>query len=256
MPKSRNGRRLACRRCCRRICAQPRETPASMARRAFTFAGEDGLFVLGSLGVEELPAGHGDDAGWDAGAVEFFAGLDRQADLGAGGDEDQFRLQPFCPICLRLRPERIRLCAGRRRRRISCGRSGRPFAVKGRRRSGRSVLFNAARHASRTSWASQGRMRARFGIARRAARCSTDWCVGPSSPRPIESCVKTNIDLNVREGREADRRTHVIGKRLERSAERNNAAVQGHAVHRRAHRVFADAEMDIAVRVPLGLKIG
>ena len=24
--------------------------------------------------------------------------------------------------------------------------------------------------------------------------CSTDWCVGPSSPRPIESCVKTKIE--------------------------------------------------------------
>ena len=27
------------------------------------------------------------------------------------------------------------------------------------------------------------------GIARSAARCSTDWCVGPSSPKPMESCV-------------------------------------------------------------------
>ena len=36
------------------------------------------------------------------------------------------------------------------------------------------LVNNAARHASRTSCASHGRMSARFGIARSAARCSTD----------------------------------------------------------------------------------
>ncbi len=29
-------------------------------------------------------------------------------------------------------------------------------------------------------------------MARSAARCSTGWWVGPSSPKPIESWVKTN----------------------------------------------------------------
>ena len=28
-------------------------------------------------------------------------------------------------------------------------------------------------------------------MARSDASCSTGWCVGPSSPTPIESCVKT-----------------------------------------------------------------
>src|SRR5699024_12402915 len=32
----------------------------------------------------------------------------------------------------------------------------------------------------------------RSGIARSAERCSIGWCVGPSSPRPIESCVQMN----------------------------------------------------------------
>ena len=36
-----------------------------------------------------------------------------------------------------------------------------------------------------------GRITVRFGIARSAARCASGWCVGPSSPRPIESWVKT-----------------------------------------------------------------
>ena len=41
------------------------------------------------------------------------------------------------------------------------------------------------------SLASAGRTTASRGIARSAARCSTGWWVGPSSPRPIESCVQT-----------------------------------------------------------------
>ena len=31
------------------------------------------------------------------------------------------------------------------------------------------------------------------GMARSEASCSTGWCVGPSSPSPIASCVKTKI---------------------------------------------------------------
>jgi hypothetical protein len=31
------------------------------------------------------------------------------------------------------------------------------------------------------------------GIARSDMSCSTAWCVGPSSPSPMESCVQTKI---------------------------------------------------------------
>jgi hypothetical protein len=47
-----------------------------------------------------------------------------------------------------------------------------------------------SRHASATSFASPGRMVISPGMARSDARCSIGWCVGPSSPTPIESCVK------------------------------------------------------------------
>ena len=43
------------------------------------------------------------------------------------------------------------------------------------------------RQAAATSFASQGRITLRPGIARREASCSTGWWVGPSSPSPIES---------------------------------------------------------------------
>src|SRR5262245_59319967 len=62
--------------------------------------------------------------------------------------------------------------------------------------------------------------------------------------------------LYMRQRGEADGGAHVIGKCLERSAERDDAAVKGHAVHGRTHRVLADAEMDIAVRGAVSLKIG
>ena len=44
-----------------------------------------------------------------------------------------------------------------------------------------------------TSFASAGRSVSTFGVARRLISASTGWCVGPSSPRPIESCVAIQI---------------------------------------------------------------
>ena len=57
------------------------------------------------------------------------------------------------------------------------------------RHTGPCVCSIATRHASAVSVASAGRMTVSSGIARSADSCSTGWCVGPSSPSPIESCV-------------------------------------------------------------------
>ena len=62
------------------------------------------------------------------------------------------------------------------------------------RPAGRSVFSSTVRHAHAVSFASAGRTTSRPGIARSEASCSIGWCVGPSSPTPIESCVKTNVD--------------------------------------------------------------
>jgi len=56
---------------------------------------------------------------------------------------------------------------------------------------GPSVRASAICQASSVSTASAGRSVHRLGIARSEASVSTGWCVGPSSPRPIESWVKT-----------------------------------------------------------------
>jgi hypothetical protein len=56
------------------------------------------------------------------------------------------------------------------------------------------VDFSATCQASAASTASAGLSTVWLGMARSAARCSTGWCVGPSSPSPIESCVMTKIE--------------------------------------------------------------
>ena len=42
---------------------------------------------------------------------------------------------------------------------------------------------------------SAGRNTVSPGIARSESSCSIGWCVGPSSPTKIESCVNTKIDF-------------------------------------------------------------
>ena len=54
----------------------------------------------------------------------------------------------------------------------------------------------ATRHALAVSFASPGRITTRRGIARSDAACSTGWCVGPSSPTPMLSWVKTKIECS------------------------------------------------------------
>ena len=58
---------------------------------------------------------------------------------------------------------------------------------------GRALLSIAQAQATTVSAVSPGRQTSRPGISRSDAACSIDWCVGPSSPRPMLSCVKTWI---------------------------------------------------------------
>jgi hypothetical protein len=51
----------------------------------------------------------------------------------------------------------------------------------------------AIAQATAVSTVSQGRQTSICGMRRRLATCSTDWCVGPSSPSPMESWVKTKM---------------------------------------------------------------
>jgi hypothetical protein len=58
-------------------------------------------------------------------------------------------------------------------------------------RWGRRALHGALAQATAVSRPSAGRQTSSPGMMRSEGTCSTLWCVGPSSPRPMESCVKT-----------------------------------------------------------------
>ena len=68
--------------------------------------------------------------------------------------------------------------------------AGRPWRESSNA-DGRVPSETADAQARAVSAPSHGRHTSRFGISRRAAACSTDWWVGPSSPSPMLSWVST-----------------------------------------------------------------
>ena len=79
-----------------------------------------------------------------------------------------------------------------------------------------------------------------------AGACSTDWCVGPSSPRPIDVVGEHMDHALLHQRRHADRVAAVVAESQEGAAKRNEAAVQRHAVHDRGHAELAHAVVDVA----------
>ena len=65
------------------------------------------------------------------------------------------------------------------------------FCLVSMRAVGPSFLSMAICQAMAVSLASAGLITQRFGISLKELSCSTGWWVGPSSPRPMESWVKT-----------------------------------------------------------------
>ena len=153
-------------------------------RRVSTAERQHGVLVVVVLLLEELPARHRDDAD---------VRLERLRPPRARG-------APRCPSrsrSPRARPRRAATACRRRAGRRSparprCGRSVGSFCRVSASATGPSGRSSAIRHAIEVSLASAGRTYQRFGIARSAMWCSTGWCVGPSSPTAIESCVQTH----------------------------------------------------------------
>ena len=89
--------------------------------------------------------------------------------------------------------------------------------------------------------------RGSFGMERNAAKCSTGSWVGPSSPTPMLSCVRTYITPLVHQSAQADRCLHIVPRRPKNVRTiRANAPVQAQAVGNARHRKFPYAEMDVA----------
>ena len=119
-------------------------------------------------------------------ALELLIGVDAESDLAAGADQDHRRLAVLGV------GENIGATGQTCGRRVA--RCGRRSAAPGGSAPDRPAGAGApmmTRHASTTSLASAGRSVMSPGMLRNATSCSTGWCVGPSSPTPIESCVKT-----------------------------------------------------------------
>ena len=111
---------------------------------------------------------------------------------------------------------------------------------------GASPERTASSQHSAVSTPSAGRNTLRLGMARRLASCSTGWCVGPSSPRPMEFVRHDVYHALAHERGKADRWPAVVGEDQERAAVRDETAVQRHAVHGGGHAVLAHAVVDVA----------
>ena len=109
-----------------------------------------------------------------------------QADFRAGGHQDQVGFAYRQSQKVHKRPSPTR----RRHPPTMRSRVGRAWRVR-ISAIGPSRRLTASFQAATVSLASAGRITVRLGIARSAARCSIGWWVGPSSPRPMLSWVKT-----------------------------------------------------------------
>ena len=138
------------------------------------------------LALEQLPARHRHHGRRDSFAGKPLARRQRQLHLGAGGED-----RDVAPLVARRPAGRRRARTGSRRC-APCAASAAPGG-SAPAPTGPSAWRSASSQHSAVSTASAGRNTSMFGIARRLARCSTGWCVGPSSPSPIESWVATKI---------------------------------------------------------------
>ena len=153
----------------------PRPAPTAAAPRLGTTR----------LAVEELPAGHAHDAGADALGGQLVAGARARA-------RPPTRSRSGSRPGRRRRRRRGRRHPWRlpRRAPLPSGRASAAPGGRGPAPPARAAAASTQRQVSATSFASAGRNTSRPGIARSDASCSTGWCVGPSSPTPIESWVK------------------------------------------------------------------
>ena len=183
----------------RRSATSRRVTPASMATRGTPRAARcrDTVCVLR---VEDTGAGHRDHAHLRLPCgQEPCAASSGQRDLRTGRDQDAARAarrsrrahsrRARCPrSALRCAPGRQGLARQDEARRA---------VVRARSRRPRPPPSPPYRRAAR---------RPCSGSGAGSPTCSTGWCVGPSSPRPMESCVNTRIDALLHQRRHAQRR--------------------------------------------------
>ncbi len=171
----------------------------------------------------------------------------RDLHLAAGADQDHVWGAIARPAARRRRARSRR--PGRWR-----GRASARSAARGSCAIGWSVALIAWRQASAVSLASAGadhREVRRRAQVRRAARSAGAW--GRPRPRPIESWVNPKIDGSCISAASRIEPLHVVAEGQERRAV-GTEVVQREAVDDRAHRVLADAEVEVAAVVVAGYR--
>ena len=212
--------------------------------------GQDGVLIFGILLFEEFPTGEGDKADVDAFCHQGIPGFDDEADFGAGGHEDEFRVA-FAQIREDVRA--LVQTAGRGKHipveggnvLAGEGEGGGAVAAQdgGFPGFGGFVGVGGAEGDEVGDGAEAGEVL--NGLVRGAIFAEADAVVGEDPDRGV-----------VAEGGEADGGTGVIGEDEEGRAVGNQAAVNGHAVEDRAHAMFADAEVEVTSVGRFGLEGG
>ena len=220
---------------------QPIETPASTDTDA-SAERQHRLAVVVVLGAEQLPRRHRHDPRADPLGLELLGRRDRDPQLAAGADDGRALLG-----AVRRRPQHVRAARhalGARARPAPAGPGATAPSAPGPRCPRGSSATRTA-----VSLASPGRSTTSPGIARSAARCSTGWWVGPSSPSADRVVRVDPRHVEPAQRAQPDRAAHVVGELHERRPVRaHDAAVGGHAVDDPAHAVLAHAEEDVAPR--------
>ena len=188
------------------------------------------------LCVEELPRGQRHDPGRNAAGGERLGRGDRDGDLGAGGDDDRGGVIGVVHDVAAAGDALDRTLGGRGEHR------GVLTAEDQRDRAGavdddlpcRGDLV-AVRGADDGQVGDQPQRHDVLDrLVRGAVLADADGVVGPHEH-----------GLGLRDGRQADRRAHVVGEHQEGAADGQHATVQRGADQGRAHGVLADAERDL-----------
>ena len=181
----RSRRSDRCRSRCRgrRSCSrQPNVTPASTDTRCQRAARQHALAIRRVLLGEQLPARHRHDA-----RRRCRASRARRAPRARRETSEPVAMMIASPPSASTYAPRSAPGAP------GCRDDRQILARQHERRSARAARASRPSSRRRSRSRRPGGTRARCGIARSAIRCSTGWCVGPSSPRPTESCVHTKI---------------------------------------------------------------
>ncbi len=204
---------------------------------------QDGFAPRGGQRLEQLPARHRDTAHCDAFGLQALRRRDDQSDLGAARDQDHLGLPPGRireHVCAAAQTLCRRVAIAVERRHVLPGQHQGDRVSPGLQRDAprhrRFVRVAGPNHDQVRNRAQRGELL--HGLVRRPVLAERDAVVGEHVH-----------DVQLRQGGQPNWRAHVLGEDQKGRPVRDGPAVRGHSVRDRAHRVLADAEVDVAPAV-------